>query len=292
MKRLIPLLFAVFMFVYASAQIAPDDYTVNVDDKYNFTIITASGGFSFIEIVNRNGNIVIYKQLQSFKNDIFKSSSSQPLSNEDNLLPLSVVPVEGLTLKEMKEKIMEIYSKSVEIKEIEIELNASRDRVMMDYNDRVLFKKYEINTKIYDYIITTNNGKNFAEDSIYVRRGDSIILLSIYDNVLPNDYIYISQDFVYITGEVKSPGPVPYNPYDGVDQYISKSGGLTHYGSAVGIKLMSREGITKSKSSVIKPGDKIHVPANYIAYIRDFNVVLQIIANVILSLLVNGFITF
>ena len=82
-----------------------------------------------------------------------------------------------------------------------------------------------------------------------------------------NQLFYPSFDErVFILGAVLKPGPVPYNTYFNVGQYLTLAGGMTKLAKRHSIKIISSQGVrTRAKldTTEIGPGDAIIVPERY-----------------------------
>lgn len=268
------------------------DFTLSAGDEIKITILSDFEGLEFRTAINKNGNLFLYKIKQEYANTAFDMKLDQNLQAEANLVAFEKIYAEGLTVEELKRKIAEVYEKVLVVKDIEIELLSVKERVYFDFGDQIAYRRFELNKTYGEMLSEFQSGINLSSDSVYVRNGTSVALKSLNDTLVLGDYVYIKTDIVFVTGEIKYPKALPYNPNFSARDYIALSGGITHYGSFLGIRVKSENGKIKSTGSKIMPGDEIYIPANYLAYLRDFKTVLQIVATVLTSLVVNNIINF
>ncbi|MGE3062370.1 MAG: hypothetical protein AB7T10_01895 [bacterium] len=287
-RKIFLILTALFICVFSYTQ----DFTLSNGDEIKITILSDFEGLEFRTSINKNGNLFLYKTKQDYANTAFDMKLDQNLQNEANLVAFEKIHAEGITVEELKLKIAEVYDKVLVVKDIEIELLNVKERVYFDFGDQIAYRRFVLHKTYREILGEFQSGINLSTDSIYVRNGTSVSLKSIDDTLVLGDYIYIKKDIVFVTGEIKYPKALPYNPNFAARDYIALSGGITHYGSFLGIRVKEENGKLKSINSRIMPGDEIYIPANYLAYIRDFNTILQIVANVVTSLIVNKIINF
>ncbi|MDD3802879.1 MAG: hypothetical protein PHW02_00640 [bacterium] len=262
------------------------------DDRIDITVILANGDIKYSETVTTKGNIYLYKTSYSGSAgslDLFQNTEEIP---NEKLTVFDCINVKGLTADEATAKIHEKYSLILNVIKVEIEISSTNNRVIFDYGTYVNFSQYSEGMTYSDYMWKYSNGQKTSKDSVYVRRENEIVKRSVYDAAERMDIVMLEPDLVYVTGEVKVARAFPYNPGLSMEEYIAKAGGITHYGSKLGVKISDREGKNKSKSSAISPGDIIYVPSNYIAYFRDFNIFVSAIATLTAALIAAGIISF
>ena len=269
-----------------------EDFYLSIGDELKITILSDFEGLEFNTSVNKNGNIFLYKLKQNSGSNVFDGNFSKTTEQQAEIVAFEKVNVAGKTMEELKQSILLSYKNVLVVKDVEIELLNIKERVYIDFGDQISYRRFEIN-KTYKLLLSEfPSGINISNDSILVRNASVVENKSLDDYVKLGDYIFIYKDVVFVTGEVKSPKVLSYNPNLKVREYIAMCGGITHYGSFIGIKVKGSNGKYKNVSSQILPGDEIYIPANYLAYIRDFNTVLSIIATALTALVVNGIINF
>ncbi len=111
-------------------------------------------------------------------------------------------------------------------------------------------------------------------------------------NVTLNDYIkegdtlYVPPftDKVFVAGEVKSPGFVPYLPGASLETYISYCGGYTVRAASHRLYVVrGNRKITKKHISNIQPGDIIFVPEVKLKWFEDYLQLAQVITSLVIT---------
>ncbi|MFH1728761.1 MAG: SLBB domain-containing protein [Pseudomonadota bacterium] len=111
-----------------------------------------------------------------------------------------------------------------------------------------------------------------------------------YDPLLePGDILTIpsKRSHIYVTGEVKSPKPIPYRQQLTAMEYIGAAGGLTNrakFGAAVVIKVDGTE-IDLDDNPVLEPGDVIFIPEQLFKFWQDWIAITTSLTSLALSIL-------
>jgi len=276
------------VFLCSISLVAEDKFFLNIDDIVKVTVIFENGSFGFTETVSQNGTIFLRKVNS---NEKFKFEEQQQTENT-TLDIFKSFKVDTFTQENLEKALYVEYGEIYLIREVKVEVISAMNRVIFDFGDKVNFLQYREGLPYTDYLSKLTPGWNISSDSLYVRVNGEIKKKCIKDVADRMDIVLIEPDFVYVSGEVKNPRSYYYNPAIGINEYIAKAGGVTHYGSVAGIRITDKNGSTKKKSSQIEPGDIIYVPSNYLAYIRDFSVFITSFTTIFVSLIAAGLITF
>lgn len=286
-KRFIFIILMIFSF-----SVFAEDFILSTGDELKITILSDFEGLEFLTTVNKNGNIFLYKLRQEYNNSTFDMKLTQNNELQANPVAFEKLYVKGMNLEELKTKIASIYDKVLYVKDIEIELISIKDRVYFDFGNSIAYRRFEREKTYRNVLSEFKSGINYASDSVFVRNGMDLKKKSLDDTLKSGDYVYIKKDIVFITGEIKYPKALPFNPNFKARDYIASSGGLTHYGSFLGIKVKDENGRPKNSKGKIMPGDEIYVPANYLAYLRDLTPLMNLLVTILIAIVTTGIISF
>ncbi len=107
--------------------------------------------------------------------------------------------------------------------------------------------------------------KALLENSLVMKNGDEVFI--------PSQLVEIpsESDSVFITGEVKLPGPKPYRGTIKAEEYIGLAGGLTSRADYSGAKVYTTGGkeMPLTSQSRIEPGDTIYIPERTFKFWQD-----------------------
>ncbi|MCK4232025.1 SLBB domain-containing protein, partial [candidate division WOR-3 bacterium] len=81
-----------------------------------------------------------------------------------------------------------------------------------------------------------------------------------------------SEQFVYVTGELKKPGPVIYNEAFTLNQYLGQAGGFSSTANLGAIRVIYPDGRTRRAhpDMQLEPGATIFVPRKPLYDVRDW----------------------
>jgi len=88
------------------------------------------------------------------------------------------------------------------------------------------------------------------------------------------DIVFVprSEEYVYVTGELRRPGPVVYNEAFTLNQYLGHAGGLYSTANVRGIRVIYPDGRTRRAhpDMQLEPGATIYVPRRPLYELRDW----------------------
>lgn len=152
--------------------------------------------------------------------------------------------------------------------------------------------------KAYVAGLTINQVKNQIQGKVINVLKEDVDVYVILRNISrPNDISFASaRPYVYVYGEVKSAGRIPFMPESKLSDYVNFSGGATEKaslsdvsisrhvdGKKVTIKVNLSEVYSKGDAAediLIYPGDVINVPRNFY-YMSDFASVMGVVLTIV-----------
>ncbi len=254
------------------------EYIVSNGDEIEITIIKKNFSvLNFTTKVNENGVIKLYdynknNDLNNFNQNTISTQNKQ----KDMYIPIGIMNVNNLSIKDIKNRVYDFYKNIVDIQSIDIALSKSKYNVFIQLSNSIEALKYKRNAIYRDYINMSERAGAFSGDSVYIKKDNVFYKKSVIDTVEPGITIIINYNSIYVNGEVRKPGSYPYIPEWTYLEYIARAGGLTSNASIYRIKIMDKFGKKKSKKSLIKPGDIIYVPNNFMYYIKNFSLILSV----------------
>lgn len=276
------------------------EYTLGTGDMIDVSLVTKNGVLNFKTEIAENGKMKLYSETQTSsslksmngytaESAVTEAGNSGKDSGEQNII--GFISAEGKTLSELKEMIAEFYTGKVAFTEVEISLYMSRYNVYVK-KDEIIFPINFLPNQTYQYYISQSqkSGDAFG-DSVYVHSRNKFAYKSVDDTASVEETVILTPYSVFVTGEVKKAGAVPYIPNAPISSYIALAGGPTGNGTLMGLSLFSKEGKKKSTRSEILPYDIIVVPLNAMSYIRNFGTIVSILVSVV-YLFTTGISTF
>lgn len=117
--------------------------------------------------------------------------------------------------------------------------------------------------------------------SFSLQNSDISVLLQPGDRlVIPS-----AEDYISVTGQVVSTGPIPYCPGMTANYYIGMAGGFTSTARRNSIRLITNDGENEhiDVASVVPPGGTIEVPRVPVKFWEDYLTILTGIATVVIA---------
>ncbi len=249
----------------------PNPGSVNVQSTYRASdVIKMAGGIlpvgskQYIEV--RRAGKILQLDLLRFASHADFSKNPYVTNNDVIFVPVltEFVTISGAVvqpgtfeiketrnLKEILESIggLSIYADvNAPIKLSRVEANGSR-------------KRYEI----YAQVPQGSRQKVALTDGFLLQKGDEIFVPST-QLLVPSQ-----SETVYVTGEVKIPGPKPYRISTPVEEYIGASGGLSQRANFSNAVVYKADGSTipVEPRMSIDPGDTIYIPERTFKFWQD-----------------------
>lgn len=258
------------------------EYFLVAGDAVKVTVIAASNSTSYTSIVDGEGNLTLYREKYTGSEvTIFSKQLNNNANPAANMEAFAVIYAAGMSLDEAKTEIENIYSKLIKYTSIDVILDKSFLGVFLDYGKSIRRTDFVLGYRYLDYFMHSKNPLNFNSDSIYVRNESGIKKMSMTDTAQPNDVLLIKSDIVYVTGEVKNPSAINFNPGYSLFDYISLSGGISRTGTYGNIVLRGCDGKKKNVKSPLAPGDIIEVGPSFVSILKDFVSVATIVTSVL-----------
>lgn len=107
-----------------------------------------------------------------------------------------------------------------------------------------------------------------------------------------DDYLYVGDtlyvppftDKVFVAGEVRNPGYVPYLPGATLETYLSYCGGFTNRAASHRIYVIrANKKVPKSKIGTVQPGDIIFVPEVRLKWFEDYLTLSQVVSSLLIT---------
>lgn len=138
--------------------------------------------------------------------------------------------------------------------------------------------------KVSDAIDKAGGVKSYAVlDELYSAKKGRV---GLEDYIIKGDTLYIPPftDKVFVAGEVKNPGFVPYLPGANLDTYLSYCGGYTSRAASHRLYVIrGKTKIRKSKIGSILPGDIIFVPEVRLKWFEDYLTIAQVLSSLVIT---------
>ncbi len=114
-------------------------------------------------------------------------------------------------------------------------------------------------------------------DNLTVKNGDQIF----FGEGAGRQLLSVSE--VFVTGEVKKPGPVPFESGLSVQHYLAAVGGFTNRADASSVEIYkgSGERLRGTDLSSLEPGDTIYVPEKTFKFWNDHLTILTALLGVV-----------
>jgi hypothetical protein len=138
--------------------------------------------------------------------------------------------------------------------------------------------------KVRDVINKAGGVKSFALLSeLYSSKRGKVTL----DDYLPvGDTLYVPPftDKVFVAGEVRNPGYVPYLPGATLETYLSYCGGFTNRAASHRIYVIrANRKVPKGKIGTVQPGDIIFVPEVKLKWFEDYLTLAQVVSSLLIT---------
>ncbi len=254
---------APFRFHFTGAVIKPGEYIaeglVTLDQALNLCEGLLPYSSRKIEII-RNGKKTVY-DLRKYL--VEGDLSQNPIIFEDDII---FVPFADNFAKVFVSNDTTYY-----VEYYELEKETSTREIILGLSHKLKWSEF-------DQITAFRNGEMIKTNSDFM--------------VAPKDSIFVSVEaaFVYVTGNIPTPGRYPYISGGSIMQYISKAGGLLNSGSYSKTKVYAPDGHRKDPDTEpIRPGDTVYVPQNLLSMMQNYLTTLSIIAGIVSSaILINA----
>ena len=110
------------------------------------------------------------------------------------------------------------------------------------------------------------------------------VTLDDYLNVGDTLYVPPFTDKVFVAGEVRNPGYVPYLPGATLETYLSYCGGFTNRAASHRIYVIrANKKVHKNKIGTVQPGDIIIVPEVRLKWFEDYLTLAQVISSLLIT---------
>lgn len=116
--------------------------------------------------------------------------------------------------------------------------------------------------------------------SFYLKDGDAVWIPSI-------DEVASNETNIYVTGQVRKPGPIRYMPGYTAKTYVSMAGGLTPRARYSQAEIIKADGtkIPLKEETILEIGDTIHIPEKFIKVWQDCLVITTSISSLTLAVI-------
>jgi protein involved in polysaccharide export with SLBB domain len=163
-------------------------------------------------------------------------------------------------------------------------LQAVAGTYLVTFDANVMMIPCDDSIRVEDALRKAGGLRSYALiDEIYSASKGKLTLQSFISS---GDVLYVPPftDKVFVAGEVKSPGFVPYLPGATLDTYLSYCGGYSTRAASHRLYVVrANKKIPKGKIGTVQPGDIIFVPEVRLKWFEDYLQLAQVITSVLIT---------
>jgi len=145
-------------------------------------------------------------------------------------------------------------------------------------------------TPVEEYLTTLNPKYRYSNyKNLFLNRNGEIIPINKDYIVKNGDKVYLQpeENYVFVRGNVNSPGRFNYFAGKTPQFYISLAGGINRVGSTASVNIISKDGIKKKyKGQPLREGDTVMVPLAARTYVTDYLTPIATILSLITTIVV------